>query len=113
MRHGDSADRLKAGGVSAVTKVDPDDLAFVGFIGTRLHVDLVFPKCRYGELIMGFWIDGNMQIAAVGTKTRQNILIFVPIATSAEQNSCCRENVAHQIPMCSSQAWSLAARDQQ
>ena len=78
MRHGDAADHLKAGRMTPVPEVDPDDLALVGFLRMRLHFEPVRSESGDHKLIVALRIDGEMQVAAIGAKAREHIV--VPIA---------------------------------
>ena len=78
MRHGDPADIPKAGRMTPVPEIDPDDLSFGRFLRMRLHFEPVHPEGGNDKLIVALWVDGKMQIATVGAQARENIV--VPIA---------------------------------
>ena len=95
-RHGDPSYRLEAGGMTPVAKIDSDNFAFVGFLSAGFHLESVDAKFGNGELIVGFRIDGKMQIAAVGAKTGEDIFVSVAvISTSARRKVLAAVKMPH------------------
>ena len=86
MRHGDPTDIPKAGRMTPVPEIDADDLAFGGFLRMRLHFEPVHPEGGNDKLIVALRIDGKMQIATVGAKARENIVL--PIAVVSTPAGC-------------------------
>ena len=60
MRHGNPADISKAGRMTPVPEIDPDDLALFGFFRMRLHFESVHTECGNDKLLVAFRIDGEM-----------------------------------------------------
>ena len=86
MRHGDPTDIPKAGRMTPVSNIDPDNLAFGGFLRMRLHFEPVHPEGGNDKLIVALRIDGKMQIATVGAKARENVVF--PIAVVSTPAGC-------------------------
>jgi len=79
VRQCDPADSSKAGRMTPVPEIDPDDFAFFGFFGVRFDFNPIHSEFRNGKLLVAFRIDRKMQIAAVGTKARENIVVAIAV----------------------------------
>ena len=69
--------------MTPVPEIDPDDFAFFGFHGMSLHFEPVHTEGGNDKLLVAFWIDGEMQIAAVGTKASENIVFPIAVIPAA------------------------------
>ena len=60
MWQSDSFNRFEACWMAAISKVDTDDLSFFGLVGTHRYLKPIFTKSWDGELVMFFWVYGEM-----------------------------------------------------
>ena len=67
----------------------------------RFHFEPVHPEGGNHKLIVALWIDGEMQIAAVGAKARENIVVPISVipATASRKVFAAVEVAGVEIPM--------------
>ena len=85
MRHGDAADAAEVDGITPITKINADNLAFLRVHRVRVHFNPVTAKCRNFKAFIGIRLGGEMHIAAPRAKGREqeSIALAVIPATTA------------------------------